>query len=281
MNLTWPIALAVLFGALLHAGWNALVKSGQDKALDTALLNLIGALLVLPLIAAAGWPAAAAWPWLLGSAAVHVVYYGLLTAAYRHGELSLTYPLMRGTAPLLVALLSATSFGEVLSPAAWIGVAAISAGVLVLGASRRGLESGRAVGLALANSLVIAAYTLIDGQGVRASGNPVGYVSTLFLLNALPFGALVLARRGWRPVWTHAQRRAPVAALGAAASIGSYGIALWAMTKAPVASVAALRETSVLFAALIGAWQLRERFTPRRALGTAVVVAGVAALRLG
>lgn len=281
MNLTWPIALAVLFGALLHAGWNALVKSGQDKALDTALLNLIGAVLVLPLIAAAGWPSAAAWPWLLGSAAVHVVYYGLLTAAYRHGELSLTYPLMRGTAPLLVALLSATTFGEVLSPAAWIGIAAISAGVLVLGASRRGLESGRAVALALANSVAIAAYTVIDGLGVRASGNAVGYVATLFLLNALPFGAVVLVRRGWHPMWAHAQRRAPLAALGAAASVGSYGIALWAMTKAPVASVAALRETSVLFAALIGAWQLRERFTPRRALGTAVILAGVAALRLG
>lgn len=281
MNLTWPIALAVLFGALLHAGWNALVKSGQDKALDTALLNLIGAVLVLPLIAAAGWPSAAAWPWLLGSAAVHVVYYGLLTAAYRHGELSLTYPLMRGTAPLLVALLSATTFGEVLSPAAWIGIAAISAGVLVLGASRRGLESGRAVALALANSVAIAAYTVIDGLGVRASGNAVGYVATLFLLNALPFGAVVLVRRGWQPMWAHAQRRAPLAALGAAASVGSYGIALWAMTKAPVASVAALRETSVLFAALIGAWQLRERFTPRRALGTAVILAGVAALRLG
>ena len=281
MSLTWPIALAVLFGALLHASWNALVKSGSDKAMDTALMNLIGGAMALPVVLVAGVPAATAWPWLLASTVIHVGYYALLTAAYRHGELALTYPLMRGAAPLLVALASAGVFGEALSPAAWVGVLAVSGGVLVLGLSRHGLESGRAVSLALANAVVIAAYTLVDGQGVRTAGQPAGYVAMLFLLNALPFGAVVLARRGWRPLAAHARRRAPVAALGAAASLGSYGIALWAMTRAPVASVAALRETSVLFAALIAAWQLHERFTPRRALGTAVIVAGVAALRLG
>jgi drug/metabolite transporter (DMT)-like permease len=157
----------------------------------------------------------------------------------------------------------------------------VSCGVLVLGLSRHGLESGRAMTFALANAAVIAGYTVIDGHGVRASGNAVGYVAALFLLNALPFGGLVLARRGWRAACDHARRRGPLAALGAAASVGSYGIALWAMTRAPVASVAALRETSVLFAALLGAWQLQEAFTPRRALGTAAIVAGVAALRLG
>lgn len=281
MILTWPIALAVLFGALLHASWNALVKAGADKALDTALMNLIGGALAVPLIAWAGWPPAVAWPWLLGSAAIHVLYYALLTAAYRHGELALTYPLMRGAAPLLVALGSAALFGESLSSGAWAGVLAVSGGVLVLGLSRHGLESGRAVALALANACVIAAYTFVDGRGVRASGNAVGYVATVFLLNALPFGAIVVAQRGWRVLAAHARSRAPLAAVGAAASVGSYGIALWAMTRAPVASVAALRETSVLFAALIGAWQLHERFTPRRAIGTAAILVGVAALRLG
>jgi phosphonate utilization associated putative membrane protein len=281
MTLTWPVALAVLFGALLHASWNALVKSGSDKALDTAVMNLAAAVLVLPLIVVAGWPAAAAWPWLLTSAAVHVAYYALLTAAYRHGELALTYPLMRGAAPLMVALGSVAFFREPLAPAGWAGVIGICGGVLVLGLSRHGLESGRAVLYALANAVVIATYTVVDGLGVRASGNAPGYVATVFLLNALPFGALVLARRGWRPLVQQARLRAPLATMGAAASVGSYGIALWAMTRAPVASVAALRETSVLFAALIGAWHLHERFTPRRALGTAVILAGVAALRLG
>jgi phosphonate utilization associated putative membrane protein len=271
----------VLFGALLHAGWNALVKSASDKALDTALLNLIGALVAVPLLLAAGLPAPAAWPWLVGSALVHVAYYSLLTAAYRHGELALTYPLMRGTAPLLVALVSVAAFAEPLSPAGWTGVLGVCCGVLVLGLSRHGLESGRAVALALANAAVIALYTVIDGRGVRAGGNAVAYVAALFLLNGLPFGALVLARRGWPAVRAHAMQRAPRATLGAVASVGSYGIALWAMTRAPVATIAALRETSVLFAAFIGAWQLHEAFTPRRAVGTAAILAGVAALRLG
>ncbi|MBC5782754.1 EamA family transporter [Ramlibacter sp. USB13] len=281
MILTWPIALAVLFAALLHASWNALVKSGTDKAMDTAVMNLIGGAMAVPVVLVAGLPSAAAWPWLLGSAAIHVVYYALLTAAYRHGELALTYPLMRGVAPLLVALVSVAAFAEPLSTAGWTGVLGVCAGVLVLGLSRHGLESGRAVALALANAVVIAGYTVVDAHGVRASGTAAGYVATLFVLNAVPFGAVVLARRGWRPLAEHAVRRGPLTALGAAASLGSYGIALWAMTRAPVASVAALRETSVLFAALIGAWQLQERFTPRRALGTAAIVAGVAALRLG
>src|SRR4051794_26597023 len=263
MTLSWPIALAVLFGALLHAGWNALVKSSEDKALDTALLNLIAGVLALPLLALAGWPVTAAWPCIAASTLVHVGYYSLLTAAYRHGELALTYPLMRGAAPLLVALLSVTAFGEDLSPAAWVGVLAVCGGVLVLGLSRHGLDSGRAVALALANAVVIAAYTLIDGHGVRASGNAVGYVACLFLVNAVPFGAIVVARRGWLRLAQHARGRAPLSALGAAASVGSYGIALWAMTRAPVASVAALRETSVLFAALLATWHLHERFTPR------------------
>ncbi len=180
-----------------------------------------------------------------------------------------------------MALSSVVAFGEPLSAAGWIGVLGVSCGVLVLGLSRHGLESGRAVTLALANAAVIALYTVIDGRGVRASGNALGYVALVFLLNGLPFGALVLARRGWPTARAHALRRAPVATLGAAASLGAYGIALWAMTRAPIASVAALRETSVLFAALIGTWQLHEAFTPRRALGTAVILAGVAALRLG
>jgi phosphonate utilization associated putative membrane protein len=281
MNLTWPIALAVLFGALLHASWNALVKSGADKALDTALMNLVGGAMALPLVALLGLPAAAAWPWLLASAAIHIGYYALLTAAYRHGELALTYPLMRGAAPLVLALLSATAFGEPLPAAGWVGVLAVSGGVALLGLSRHGLESGRAVAFALANAVVIAAYTIADARGVRASGNAGSYVVTLFAINAVPFAAVMTARRGVAAIAQHARRRAPLAALGAAASAGSYGIALWAMTKAPVASVAALRETSVLFAALLGAWQLNERLTPRRALGTAVILAGVAALRLG
>lgn len=281
MTLTWPVAAAVLLGALLHAGWNALVKASPDKELDTALLNLIGSVAALPLLASAGLPASGSWPWLAASLCVHIGYYSLLTAAYRHGDLGLTYPLMRGAAPLLVALCSVLAFDEALSPLAWAGVLGVCCGVLALGLSRHAMDSPRAVAFALGNAIIIAAYTLIDGFGVRASGNPLAYIAAFFLLNGLPFGLLVLGRRGLATAWPYARRRAPVALAGAAASMGAYGIALWAMTRAPVASVAALRETSVLFAALIGSWMLKEAFTPRRALGTAVILAGVMALRLG
>lgn len=281
MGLTWPVVAAVLFGALLHAGWNAVVKASSDKALDTAVIHLTASLVALPLLAVAGLPPPAAWPYILASVAIHVAYYYALVGAYQHGDLGLTYPLMRGTAPLLVALSAALAVGETVSPLAWAGVLGVSCGVLALGLSRHALDSPRAVGFALANAVVIALYTVVDALGTRASGNALQYVAALFALEGWPFGLLVLARRGWRRALPYARRRAPVALLGACASLVSYGIALWAMTRAPVATVAALRETSVLFAALLGTWLLKEAFTLRRAVGTAAIVAGVMALRLG
>lgn len=284
-HLSWGVVAAVLLGALLHAAWNALVKSSADKALDTVALHVTGVVVVLPVLAVTGLPPAAAWPFLLASMLVHVGYYATLAGAYEHGDLSLTYPLMRGTGPLLVALSSVPLLGERLSPAAWAGVAGICAGVLLLGLSRHALARPKAVGFALANAAAIALYTVVDGLGVRAAtaagGNALQYVAALFVLNGWPFAALIVRRRGLAVAWPYLRARAPVAAMGATASLASYAIALWAMTKAPVAVVAALRETSVLFAALLGTWLLREVFTLRRALGTAVIVTGVAALRLG
>lgn len=284
--MTTTVLLAVLFGALLHAGWNALIKSGQDAALDTALLRALGALAAVPLLLFTGWPAAPAWPYLIASALIHVAYYATLAGAYRHGDLGLTYPVMRGTAPVLVGLSSATLLGEALSPQGWLGVGAVCAGVLVLGLARVTPASHgqrrTALGYALANALIIAIYTVVDGQGVRLSGNAVAYVAALILLNGLPYLLLVLWRREDRrtEVLAYFRRRWPLALGGALASMGSYGIALWAMTQAPVALVAALRETSVLFAALLATWLLREPFGWRRAAGTLTVLAGVAALRL-
>ena len=280
MLLSWAVVGAVLFGALLHASWNALVKSSSDKDLDMAVIHLIGSFLGIPLVALAGWPVAAAWPYIAASVVVHIGYYLALTGAYRHGELGLTYPLMRGVAPLLVALSATFTLGETLSPLAWAGVLGISCGVLVLGLNAHALKVPKAVGFALTNAVIIAIYTVIDGLGVRASGNALQYVATLFLLDGWPFALLMFATRG-RAVGIYARHRWPVATLGACASLGSYGIALWAMTRAPVATVAALRETSVLFAVLLGAWFLKEAFTPRRVVGACVIVAGVMALRLG
>jgi phosphonate utilization associated putative membrane protein len=285
LALTWPIVAAVLFGALLHASWNALIKSGSDKALDTALIHLLGCAVGAALVATFGLPRREALPWLGASVLIHIGYYVTLVGAYKHGELGFSYPIMRGTAPLIVAVLSGRLIGEHLPLATWLGVAGISGGVLLIGLTRSALGSGsrrHALAYALTNAAIIAAYTLVDGTGVRVSGNAMQYVALLFLIDGAPYFTIVMwQRRGaLPPAVAYMRRRWPVALLGACASLGAYAIALWAMTRAPIASVAALRETSVLFAALIGVVMLKERFRFQRALGTGVIVAGVMALRL-
>lgn len=286
MVLSWPVVLLVLCGALLHAAWNALVKSSDDKAVDSVLVIVCAALLALPAMVVVGLPTRPAWPYIAASLVIHIGYYVALTGAYRHGELGLTYPIMRGFAPLLVALGSGLVIGEAPSLAAWAGIVGITAGVALVGLAHPGeaLHHGKALAFAFANALIIAAYTLVDGLGVRASGDALRYAMVLFVLDGIAYPLLVWLRRspaGRREILRYARGRWPLAALGGAASIASYAIALWAMTRAPVASVAALRETSVLFAALLGTWLLKERFGAQRAIGTVVIVAGVMALRLG
>ena len=284
MTLTWPVVLAVLFGALLHASWNALIKAGTDKALDTALVHFMGALVALPLMLWFGLPAPAAWPYIGASLVIHIGYYIALVGAYRHGELGLTYPIMRGFAPLLVTLGSSAVIGESPSAAAWAGTLGITVGVTLVGLAHPGeaLHHRKALAFAFANAVIIAAYTFVDGLGVRASGDALRYVFTLFVLDGVAYPLIVWVRRGREgrvAIKAYARRRWGVAAMGGSASIGSYAIALWAMTRAPVASVAALRETSVLFAAVLATLLLGERFGWLRAAGTAVVVGGVMALR--
>lgn len=293
-DLTWPIVLAVLLGAALHAGWNALVKSSGDKPLDTALVHLLGALIALPLLLIVGLPGPAGLPYIAASLVIHVAYYIALAGAYQHGDLGLTYPIMRGLAPLLVAMGSGSLIGEAPSPAAWAGVLAITTGVALVGLAHPGEALGHpqrhrmALMFAFANAGIIAVYTIVDGLGVRAEvaagGNALRYVLLLFVLDGIAYPLLVWLRRGAAGrahILAYARQRWPMAAVGGAASIGSYAIALWAMTRAPVASVAALRETSVLFAAVLGTVLLKETFGLQRAIGTVVIVAGVVALRIG
>ncbi|WP_086922111.1 EamA family transporter [Variovorax sp. JS1663] len=289
MALSGPVVLAVLFAALLHAGWNALIKSGRDKALDTGLVHSIGIFLAIPLLMHTGLPPVAAWPYMAASLLIHIGYYIALTGAYKHGDLSLTYPVMRGSAPLLVALGSLGFIGEAMSATAWAGIVLLSIGVVTLGLSRSALrdsgesQRGKALAFAVANAGIIALYTVVDGIGVRIAGDALAYVATLFLFDGIPFLLLVLWRRPGqrRAALAYMAGRWRIALIGSVASLGSYGIALWAMTRAPVAVVAALRETSVLFAAVIGVVFLREAFGWQRAAGTLVIVAGVMMLRLG
>lgn len=280
MTITWLVMSLVLVGALLHAGWNALVKSSTDKTLDTALIHVLCSFLALPVCWYVGLPPPEAWPFIAASLAIHVGYYFALSGAYRHGELGLTYPLMRGTAPMLVAVASMLVLGEDLSGMGGLGVVLISGGVLLLGASAGLMRHRKAVLYALSNAILIALYTVVDAKGARISGNVVQYVAMLFVLDGWPFAVLVFLHRKGR-IWAYVQGRWPLALGGAVASVGSYAIALWAMTVAPMAMVAALRETSVLFAAILGAWFLKEHWTPNRVLGTVSVVGGVMALRLG
>lgn len=278
--MSFEVSFAVLFAALLHASWNALIKGSADVLLKTAAIVFTAGLVTLPFIFVLPPPAPASWPYLAGSLLTHVLYYYFMVQAYRAGDLSLAYPLMRGTAPLITALLGAALLRELPGPITLLGIVLISAGIFAL--SYRPLDhrpARAAVGFALANALVIAIYTVIDGTGARLAGNVWSYIVWLFVLDMIPFTLFVLATR--RRDFIAFMAAQPWKSLaGGAASAGAYAIALWAMTKAPVAMVAALRETSVLFAALIGARMLHERLTPLRWLGVAVVVAGVMALKL-
>ena len=278
--MTLFVMLVVLIGAMCHASWNVLVKSSTDKMLDTAIIHLLCSLFAIPFCLGLGFPQTAAWPYLALSLLIHIGYYFALAQAYHHGDLGLTYPLMRGVAPLLVALGSLIFMdGPTLSMLGWIGVALICTGVLSLGLSAGLFQHRRAILIALMNSAIIASFTLVDAMGVRASQNPPQYIAAVLALDGWAFGLWVLFIRRKRVV-DYVKTRWLMALGGAVASTGSYSIALWAVSVAPVAAVAALRESSVLFAVLLGAFFLKERLTPRRVLAIVVMVMGAVALRL-
>ncbi len=280
MELSFGVTLAVLGAALLHAAWNAMVKSSSDKLLDTAMVVAGGTAVALPFLPFVPIPAPASWPYLAASVVIHIGYYFALVGTYRAGDLSHGYPLMRGVAPLLVAGFGAVVLGELPDAWMWAGIVLISAGVsgisFVSGRSWR--HNGRATAWALANAAIIATYTLVDGAGVRLAGGAGGYALWMFFLDGFPFCLYVACTR--RAEFARYARRFWGRGLVAGAfSIGAYGIALWAMTRAPIAAVASLRETSVIFAALLGTWLLREPFGARRLAGALAVAAGVIALK--
>lgn len=272
---------AVMLGAALHASWNAIVKAGGDKLLTTVLVATGSALIALPFLFLLPAPAPASWPFLAASTVAQVVYFALVAGAYGATDMSLAYPLMRGSAPVLVALAGTLVLGERIGPIGWAGVALVSGGVLAMaGAGRRGgPASRRGVALALINAGVIATYTLIDGIGVRRSGAPVSYATWLFVANALPLLGWALATRG-RALAAYARAHLGAGLVGGFGNLGSYGLALWAMTGAPVAVVAALRETSILFGLAIAGLVLGERVGRARLAAAALIFCGAMALRL-
>jgi drug/metabolite transporter (DMT)-like permease len=273
---------AVLFAAVCHAGWNALIKVGLDPLSTTTLVAVGAAAVSLVCLPLAGTTASEAWPWLGASAIIHLLYFAASIESYRGGDLSQVYPIARGSAPLMTAIVSAAFVGEHLSPLGWSGIVTLAAGVLLL--SARG-GSGiveldrRAVGYALLTALTICAYSVTDGIGVRLSQNPPAYVLWLFVANALTLMPYALWRTGNKV--TAAIRRFWRRGLaGGALQALSYGIVLWAMTLAPIAIVASLRETSVLFGSVIAIIALKEPFVALRVVAAILIVCGLALIRL-
>ncbi len=269
---------ALLAAAALHAGWNALVRRDPDSTASSVAVAagsaVVGAVLV-PLLPPL---AARAIPFVIASSILQVLYYWLVARAYRHGELSVVYPIMRGLAPLIVTIAGAL-FIEPTRPAVFAGVAIVAVGIVVLGAD--GLRQGRAgIGAAIANAGVIAAYTLLDGLGARGSGAPAAYTAWILVGGGLGTLAWQLGVHG-KPLAVLLRGRLALGLAGGLMGFGAYGIALWAMTVAPIGAVAAVRESSVLIATALGALVLHERFGAWRWLAAGLVVAGLAVVKLG
>lgn len=281
MILPLPILAAVLFGAFCNAAWNMFVKRGTDPlggiVLVTAGCGILAAV-ALPFLPA---PAPASWPFIAASCATQFVYVFALAAAYQAGDLGQAYPVMRGVAPLIVALASGPVIGERLSVGRWCGVGLISAGVLAMAFVPSGPgapRSGHALVFALVTSVTIATYTVLDGIGVRRSGAPLSYAFTTFVITPLPLLAWAALSRG-RAFAREAAAQWRMVAFGGVGSFLSYGIALWAFTHAPVAVIASLRETSILFATALSILVLKEGIVPARLAATGLIVVGAVVIR--
>lgn len=277
MTMPWEATAAALAAAVLHAAWNAGLKGGNDRLLDATLLfvvagaiGLVTALLAPPINGSAAI-------WIAVTAALHLPYVYFLARAYELGELSHVYTIARGTPPLLIAGLAALTVGEIPTLAAVTGIALISVGILTVGSSPGAHRDGTL--LAGAVAITIALYSISDGIGVRASGSALAYNGWVFFVVGITTLAMALILRG-RAIVPYARRHWRRAVIGGVLSFVAYGLVLWAMTIAPIANVSAFRETSVVFAALIGILMFGEKAGPRRLLGAGIVAAGAIVLKL-
>jgi len=278
-TLSLTVTLAVLAAAITHATWNAIAHGIKDQTLAFALIGVGGIAAGIPLVIVAAMPRGACWPYLLGSVAIHVFYNLLLMQCYRLGEFSQVYPLARGTSPLVVTILAAVFVAEHLAFPQVAGVLVVSAGLAALVLAGRRPSRG-AFAAAIGTGLTIAAYTTVDGVGVRLSASPVGYIGWLMVLESLCVPMFALARR--RDVVLKQRPRILLAGLAAGAlSVLAYGLVLWAQTRGALAPIAALRETSVIFGAIIGTLVFREPFGRTRIVATALVAAGIVLLNVG
>ncbi|MGW3648244.1 EamA family transporter [Streptomyces sp. NPDC000878] len=274
--MTPTVTAAVLLAAVTHASWNALAHRITDKLVGFTLIAGGGMVIGLVAVPFVPFPAAGAWPYLVVSAVIHLVYLVLLMRSFRLGDFGQAYPIARGTAPLVVTLLAAVFANEVPDGWAAAGIALSCAGLT--GVALWGLRGRRpnwaAIGAALATGLSIAAYTVVDGLGVRASGSALGYIAWLMALEGIAIPGYALYR--WRGQFLAKVRPfAGVGLLGAALSVAAYGLVLWAQTRAELAPVAALRESSIIVGAAIGAVFFKERFGAPRIAAAGLLVIGI------
>lgn len=276
--MTLSLFCTLLFAALLHASWNAIVKAGTDKLYAAISVSGSATLIALIILPFSPQPAAASWPFLAISCALQVVYTVLVAKTYHVSDMSQTYPLMRGTAPLLVALISVLALGDMLSWLAWSGIGVICLSILAMALNGR-MQSRKGVWLALLNACFIAGYTLVDGTGVRLSDTALGYTLWTFFMNGFCLLCWAMAARR-REASSYLRLHWKKGLFGGAGTMGSYGLALWAMTQAPLAVVAALRETSILFGVLIAFLLLKERIAGVRIAAALGIASGAILLRL-
>jgi drug/metabolite transporter (DMT)-like permease len=271
-----PIVIALVLGAaVLHASWNAILRGGEDRLWSMTVMCGVSVVVALPFLLILPPPAPASWVCIGVSSALQVAYCFFLVRAYHHGGLAQVYPIARGTAPLLVTLGAAIVVGEKLTPTALAGVALVSLGIMALAFERARLAP-RPMLLAFGAGTFIAAYTVTDGIGARLSHHPQSYTVWLFVLQGLGMFASFTAVRGRLRFPSSGETFRAV--IGGVFGLLSYGAVIWALARAPMGQVSALRETSILFAAVLGAVFLKERLTLPRAGAAAMIAAGAVVL---
>lgn len=278
--LSLGVLLAVLGAAFLHALWNALIKFGTSRVGGMVILSVTEIPIGLAVVAWRPFPAPEVWPWVIAAGCTHFFYKLFLTYAYDRGDLSRVYPIARGAAPMVVALVGAATLADAISGWEYLGILVLGLGIALMarGVFTNG-ESRRLLPFALGSAAATATYTMIDGLGARVSGDAVAYVGWVFIADGLLFSLGMLALRGRSVLPVHPKAWV-MGGLASAASYGAYAISIWAMTIAPIAVVAALRETSILFAVLIGWLWFGERMTRDKAVAALMIVGGVILTRL-
>lgn len=278
--MSFAILLAVLGSAFLHALWNALIKTGTSRLGAMIILSIGEVPIGLAVAAFCPLPAPEVWKWVLMAGCAHFFYKSFLTYAYEHGDLSRVYPIARGAAPLIVAIVGTVLLADHLTLHEFAGIAILGFGILLMaqGIFSNG-ENRKMLPYALGSACATATYTMLDGTGARVAGDAIAYVAWVFVADGLLFATGMLAWKGL-DVLPRDRKAWGTGMLAAAASYGAYGVSVWAMTKAPIAVVAAVRETSILFAVLIGWLVFGEKMTRGKALAACVIVSGVILTRL-